>query len=184
MSLCNLNNSTIWSAFSSDWRWEQSCSCGQVTGWGWNCWHQRCGPLWFPTRSNLPGERFAQDAEACSEKVSLCCSAGELNVFQSVSYWATKFAKTWQDDEVHSVLLMCVLCGVTSFLNTDSLWMKTWGEVAYWSEQKLRQYIRYCCDVMSRDSVCFCPPEVQGPKQAVHPALPPRLRCADTGNAL
>lgn len=115
VSLCNLNNSTIWFAFSSDWRWEQSCVCGQVTGWGRNCWHQWCGPLWFPTRSNLSGEGLTQDAKACGKKVSSWHSAGKPNMFQSLHYWTTKFAKSWQDNGFHLVLLMFILCSVTSW---------------------------------------------------------------------
>lgn len=172
----------VWFDFSSDWRWEQSCFCGQVAGWGWNCWHQWCGPLWVPTRSNLSGERLTQDTEACSKKVSLLQSAGKPNIFQFLSAEQLNLPRLVKI-MARLVLLIFTFSSITSFLNTGSLKKKTWVEVACWSKQKLRQCILWVLLQWEEQVLCSILPSWSTElKHTVHLALLPLCLWANIGN--
>lgn len=111
-----------------------------------------------------------------SWKGKLVSLAGTPNVFQPTSYWATEFAKIWQVNDFHSVLLMCILCGVQLILKHRLFMDPVWREAACWSGQSPRQYILWVL-WCGESGQCLCPPEVQcsKPCRAVSPASLPLL---------
>lgn len=108
--------------------------------------------------------------------------AGKPNVFQPISYWATKFAKIWQVNYFHSVLLMCILCGANLLLEHRPF-MEEDGERQPFdrSETQGNVFCEYCCDVMSQDAVSVL---LRCSAQSRLSALLPCLRCAGMASAL
>lgn len=118
-----------------------------------------------------------------SWKGKLVSLAGTPSAFQPISYWATKFAKIWQVNEFHSLMFMCISCGVKLLLK-HRLFMEdveTGSLFIDWSKTQGNIFCGCCCDVMSQDTASVL---LKCSAQSRLPAVLPCLWCVDTGNAL